>query len=571
MFGTPDTGGRTLVLAVLAQDERGQLGAVAMRVDERYPALTPGLPRGAPVRARDCRSSAGSCPKATPGSSRSGGTPPTTAPPSAPGRSVRSGALFLLPSSKARKCTRWRSDRCTPASSSPDTSGSSPTGKRCCSWRSCWATSTAGVERLLETRAWPDAVLVAESIAGDTVIGHASAACGAIEALARSRKSPRAQAIRGIALELERLANHIGDLGAIAGDIAYLPAASYFGRMRGECLNLLMTLSGNRYGRGLVRPGGALFDIPPAMAAEMRSRLRACCPPSWSRSATCCSRTPRCRRASKASAWSHARPACDLGLVGVPRGPVRSRATCATTTPTGCSASPTSRWPPPGPAMSGPHAGALAGDPAVAGVRRRPGRRPARRRSPGGLRRASARRARGRPWRRAGGERSPTSSSPMTAGSVRRHKVVDPSFHNWRPWPRRCPATRSRIFRCATRASTSPTRGTISDARLPPVPGWTPGDAHLAVPRWGVRVPRAVPRPARCSIRRAATAAARDAGSACQRRAGASGRTAGHRSTSGPVSTRPEEASRCRLGAVSLFHRLSPGGAATGRPGERDR
>jgi Ni,Fe-hydrogenase III large subunit len=130
-----------------------------------------------------------------------------------------------------------------------------------------------GVERLLETRKWPDAVLVAESIAGDTVIGHASAACGAIEALARSRKTPRAQSIRGIALELERLANHIGDLGAIAGDIAYQPAAAYFGRMRGECLNLLMTVSGNRYGRGLIRPGGVLFDITPGMADEMRSRL----------------------------------------------------------------------------------------------------------------------------------------------------------------------------------------------------------------------------------------------------------------------------------------------------------
>jgi Ni,Fe-hydrogenase III large subunit len=130
-----------------------------------------------------------------------------------------------------------------------------------------------GVERLVETASADRAVLVAESIAGDTVVGHAAAHCGAIEALARSRKTPRAQAIRGIALELERLANHIGDLGAIAGDVAFQPGASYFGRMRGECLNLLMTVSGNRYGRGLLRPGGVLFDIPPAMALEARGRL----------------------------------------------------------------------------------------------------------------------------------------------------------------------------------------------------------------------------------------------------------------------------------------------------------
>jgi Ni,Fe-hydrogenase III large subunit len=130
-----------------------------------------------------------------------------------------------------------------------------------------------GVERLLETARADRAVLVAESIAGDTVVGHVAAHCGAIEALARSRKTPRAQAIRGIALELERLANHVGDLGAIAGDVAFQPGASYFGRMRGECLNLLMTISGNRYGRGLLRPGGVLFDVPPAMVSEARGRL----------------------------------------------------------------------------------------------------------------------------------------------------------------------------------------------------------------------------------------------------------------------------------------------------------
>jgi Ni,Fe-hydrogenase III large subunit len=130
-----------------------------------------------------------------------------------------------------------------------------------------------GVERLLETRDRARAVLVAESIAGDTVIGHAEAFCGAIETLARSHKTPRAQAVRGIALELERLANHIGDLGAMAADVAYQPAAAYLGRLRGECLNLLMTLSGNRYGRGLVRPGGMGFDVPEQMVAEMRKRL----------------------------------------------------------------------------------------------------------------------------------------------------------------------------------------------------------------------------------------------------------------------------------------------------------
>jgi Ni,Fe-hydrogenase III large subunit len=131
-----------------------------------------------------------------------------------------------------------------------------------------------GVERLLETLDPIRSVLTAESIAGDMVIGHAGAYCGVLEALARSRKTPRAQTVRGIALELERLANHLGDLGAMAGDVAFAPAAAYLGRLRGECLNLLMTLSGNRYGRGLVRPGGVGFDITVDMAAEMRDGLQ---------------------------------------------------------------------------------------------------------------------------------------------------------------------------------------------------------------------------------------------------------------------------------------------------------
>jgi Ni,Fe-hydrogenase III large subunit len=130
-----------------------------------------------------------------------------------------------------------------------------------------------GVERLLRTLDRARGMLVAESIAGDSVIAHASTWCGAIEALARCHKSPRAQALRGIALELERLANHIGDLGAMAGDVAYQPAAAYFGRLRGECLNLLMLISGNRYGRGLIRPGGVGFDVPPTMADEISRRI----------------------------------------------------------------------------------------------------------------------------------------------------------------------------------------------------------------------------------------------------------------------------------------------------------
>lgn len=113
-----------------------------------------------------------------------------------------------------------------------------------------------------------------ETLAGDTSIGHATAYCQAVEGLAGAAVPSRAQAIRSIALELERLACHTGDLGALADDVGYLPTANYCGRLRGDFLNATGTICGNRFGRSLVRPGGVTFDIDAAMSQSLIDRLR---------------------------------------------------------------------------------------------------------------------------------------------------------------------------------------------------------------------------------------------------------------------------------------------------------
>ncbi|MBQ7608473.1 MAG: NADH-quinone oxidoreductase subunit C [Desulfovibrionaceae bacterium] len=112
-----------------------------------------------------------------------------------------------------------------------------------------------------------------ECAAGDTSIGHALAYALVLERLSGLRVSEQSQHARTLALELERLANHIGDLGAIAGDTGFLPTSSWNGRIRGDVLTMTAIITGNRFGRGHIALGGVANDLDSAKLSDLSERL----------------------------------------------------------------------------------------------------------------------------------------------------------------------------------------------------------------------------------------------------------------------------------------------------------
>ncbi len=131
-----------------------------------------------------------------------------------------------------------------------------------------------GIEQqFLEKKKLLQRTTIAESIAGDTVVGHTTAFARLWESLHGITVTRDIEFARTIALELERMAIHTGDLSAVCTDIAYQLGSSVFGRLRTPIVNFMQEWGGNRLSKGLIRAGKNQFPFTPELGNRLAEIL----------------------------------------------------------------------------------------------------------------------------------------------------------------------------------------------------------------------------------------------------------------------------------------------------------
>ncbi|HKR81229.1 MAG TPA: NADH-quinone oxidoreductase subunit C [Nitrospira sp.] len=126
-----------------------------------------------------------------------------------------------------------------------------------------------GIEKLFEQQTLTTALPLAERVSGDTTLGHGLAYCEAVERLLHIEVPRRARYLRCLFLELERLHNHLGDVGAICNDTAYTLAHAHCSRLKEQIMQLNDRLTGSRFLRGVLAVGGVTNDVSAIQRSEL--------------------------------------------------------------------------------------------------------------------------------------------------------------------------------------------------------------------------------------------------------------------------------------------------------------
>lgn len=130
-----------------------------------------------------------------------------------------------------------------------------------------------GLEKRSEGLPLSKALFTAERICGVCALSHATAFAQAVETAAQTVLPERARFLRTLFLELERLYNHIGDIGNLCAGFGFAVGTSHGGRLREQLLQLNEKITGHRYLRGIIEPGGLRFDVTPGEISLIQAAL----------------------------------------------------------------------------------------------------------------------------------------------------------------------------------------------------------------------------------------------------------------------------------------------------------
>jgi len=118
-----------------------------------------------------------------------------------------------------------------------------------------------GIEKRFESMGWEEGYRLAGRVSGDTTVAHSLAWCRAFESMTGTEPSAWAQWLRALFLERERIANHLGDIGAICNDAAFAFMLFQIMRLKEIMLRTNLRLFGHRFMMDRIVPGGVAVDI----------------------------------------------------------------------------------------------------------------------------------------------------------------------------------------------------------------------------------------------------------------------------------------------------------------------
>jgi Ni,Fe-hydrogenase III large subunit len=126
-----------------------------------------------------------------------------------------------------------------------------------------------GIERRFSELLLLEGHRLAARVSGDSAVAYSWAYCQALEGMSASRVPPRALWLRALALELERIANHLGDLGALGNDAGFAVGLAQFSRLKEQLLRSTEHALGQRYLMDFIVPGGTRADLSATGAADL--------------------------------------------------------------------------------------------------------------------------------------------------------------------------------------------------------------------------------------------------------------------------------------------------------------